>query len=128
MAAPLVAVLPAIFAAFWAGLKTVLLWFLARMHMVKIIICCTMLVAAFYVGKSLYSALVSQVATYIGGIQSSSPGAAPSTSLAILAKANYVLPITEMFALLAVYVSFAGFCLALKGLISGYKAIPFKAA
>lgn len=128
MAAPIVAVLPAVFAALWSGLKAVLLWFLARLHIVKIIAVCTVMLAAFYVGKQLYSSLVTQAAQYLGNISNSSPGSAGSVSFSLLAKANYVLPITEMFALLVVYVSFAGFCLALKGLIAGYKSIPFKAA
>lgn len=128
MAAPLAALLPAIFAALWEGLKSVLLWFLARLHIVKIIMVCTIVLSAFYVGKRLYSLLVDQVAVYLSQISAASPGSAGSVSFGLLAKANYVLPITEMFALLVVYVSFAGFCLALKGLIAGYKSIPFKGA
>lgn len=128
MAAPVAVVVPALLAAFWEGLKAVLLWFISRIHIVKIILVCTILISAFYVGKALYSGLVEQVATYLGNIASSSPGSAGSVAFSLLSKANYVLPLTEMFALLVVYVSFAGFCLALKGLIAGYKAIPFKAA
>ena len=127
MAAPLFVALPAIFTALWGGLVACFRWLIAHAHIAKIVGICLLIAGAFKVGRLAYVALCSAVSSYLLRISQSTPSGVSATA-SFLAKANYCLPISELFALLAVYVSFCGFCLALKFAIASYKAIPFKSA
>ena len=95
--------------------------------MIKIVGICLLIAAAFKVGRLAYNALVSALADKFAAIQNATPSGV-SVTATFLAKANYVLPISEMFSLLAVYLTMAGLCLSVKCLIAAYKAIPFKSA
>lgn len=125
--APVVPILSALGTALVSALVAAAKWIVDHMHIVKIVIVCTLIVAAFKAGKYAYGVLVESVSNYFDSLSASAPSAV-SASASFLAKANYVLPISEMFALLAVYVTCAGFCLGLKCVIAAYKAIPFKSA
>lgn len=127
MAAPIVALIPAILTAIWAGLVTVVKWCIDHYHIVKIVIVCSLITAAFWLGVKVYSALMSTLQEYFSEIAAASPSGTSGT-VDILAKANYVLPVSEMLALLVVYVTFASLCLSVKFILMGYKAIPFKNA
>ena len=127
MAAPLVALLPAILSALWAGLVVCFKWLIDHAHVIKIVGVCILITAAFKLGRFAYSALVDTVDSYLGDIAANAPQGR-AAAFSVLAKANYCLPVSETFALLLVYVTFASLCLGLKFVIAGYKAIPFKSA
>lgn len=127
MALPVVAWLPAIGAALWTGVVTTVKWCVNHYHIVKIVVVCTLICTAFYLGRKVYLFFNQLLTSYIGQLSSATPTVG-AYSGSLLAKANYVLPVTEMFALLGVYLVFAGLCLSLKFIIAGYKAIPFKSA
>ena len=125
--APLVPVLSGLASAIVSALVVAAKWIVDHLHIVKIVVVCTLIVAAFKAGRYAYNLLVDSVGDYISRISDGVPTGL-SASASFLAKANYVLPISEMFALLSVYVTLAGLCLGLKCVIAGYKAIPFKSA
>lgn len=128
MAFPVVALIPAIGAALWSGLVTCFKWCVDHYHIVKIIIVCTLICTAFYLGRKAYIYFTGLLSQYMSDISAASPQGASFSGASLLAKANYVLPVSEMFALLGVYIVFAGLCLSLKFIIAGYKALPFKSA
>lgn len=125
MALPAVALIPAILTAIWSGLVAVVRWCVDHYHIVKIVFVCTLITAAFYLGRKVYLALVSALQSYFTEMTNNSV-VAPAYTGSLLAKANYVLPVSEMFALLTVYLVFAGLCLSVRFILAGYKAIPFK--
>ena len=128
MAAPLVALLPAFLSALWAGLVVCFRWLIEHAHIAKIVLVCLLIIAAFRVGLFAHGWVMDSVTDYLMHIEEIAPTSSPSPVVSFLAKANYCLPISEMFALLSVYISFCGFCLGIKFLIASYKAIPFKSA
>lgn len=125
--APVAALIPAFLSALWVGLVACLKWLVNHAHIVKIVAVCALIVAAFKVGIIAYTAICSTVTTYLNRLNDSAPHGV-STTFSLLAKVNYCVPVSETFALLAVYVSFAALCLGLKFAIASYKAIPFKNA
>lgn len=127
MALPAVALVPAILSAIWTGLVAIVKWCVDHYHIVKIVIVCTLVITAFWLGVKVYSYLIETLTGYFSDLSAASPSGVQGTA-AILAKANYVLPVSEMFALLAVYITFASLCLSVKFVLMGYKAIPFKNA
>lgn len=125
--APIVAIVPAILAGLWSGLVGIAKWCVEHYHIVKIVIVCTLITMAFYFGRKAYIFFNDLLKEHLNQIAASTP-TGPGAGVSILAKANYVLPVSEMFALLSVYLTFAALCLSLKFIIMGYKAIPFKNA
>ncbi len=128
MAFPVVAALPAFLAALWSGLVVCFRWLVDHFHVVKIVGVCALIAGAFKVGILAYRTLVDNVSMWINELVNNVPNNNVSVVFSYLAKANYVLPLSEMFGLLSVYASFAAACLVIKGLIASYKAIPFKSA
>ena len=124
---PVVAWIPAVLGAIWSGLVAITKWTVDHYHIVKIVLVCTLIITAFWLGRKVYILFNTALQEYFSDMAGVVPQS-PSGVASFLAKANYVLPITEMFALLSVYIVFAGLCLSVKFLISGYKAIPFKNA
>lgn len=124
---PVVAWFPALLTAIWSGLVAIVKWTVEHYHIVKIIVVCTLICSAFYLGRKVYIFFNDTLHDYFSQMSGVTPQGSSGVA-SILAKANYVLPVTEMFALLSVYIVFAGLCLSVKFLISGYKAIPFKSA
>lgn len=127
MAGPVVVALPAFLSALWVGLVACFKWLIDHAHIVKIVGVCILITAAFKVGLMAYTWICGAVGEHLQAIRDSAPTAV-NTTFSLLAKVNYCVPVSETFALLAVYVSFAGLCLGLKFAIASYKAIPFKQA
>lgn len=126
MAAPLVFAVPAILSALWSGLLVLGKWFLTHAHVTKIVVVCLLIISAFYAGRVMHGFVMSQISSIIESINETQSGGF-STSLALLAKANYCLPLSEMLGLLGAYVLLAGQCMTLKFIISMWRSTPFKA-
>ena len=127
MSNPLFVSLPAIFAAFWSGIVAIVKWALEHAHTIKIAIVCFLVIAAFKLGHIVYSFFMQQLESYSQSINDSVPSGF-SYSLALLAKANYCLPVSEMLLLLSTYAVLAGLCISLRFFISLYRSVPFKSA
>lgn len=125
--APVAVVGSVIISAITSAIVAAFKWLVNHIHVVKIVGVCLLIAGAFKVGRLAYNTLVGALATKLAALDSAAPSGVSATT-AFLAKANYVLPLSEMFALLAVYVVIAGICMSLKCIIAGYKAIPFKSA
>ncbi len=127
MAAPLVVAVPAILSALWTGLVICCKWLVDHAHIAKIVTVCILISTSFWMGRKIYVALVSFLNTQLRSMANSVPHGV-SSSLDILAKANYCLPVSEMLALLSVYVSCWGLCMTLRFVLSMYRSVPFKNA
>ena len=127
MAAPAALAIPALLSALWTGLVVCFKWLIDHAHIAKVTVVCIIITSSFWMGVKIYTQFVALLNARLSSLSSSVPSGV-SVSLDILAKANYCLPVSEMLALLAVYISCWGLCMGLRFMISMYRNVPFKSA
>lgn len=112
----------------WA--KTFFSWCIRYSKWTMVLVCIPLFVLIPWVAikMSLYvmgaiNSSIGDVSSALGGVSSGGVSVA-----SFLAKANYILPLNEMFVLFGVYVSLVGSCLVIRGLTAIYRLIPLKAS
>ena len=130
MALPLVALLPWLVGAIKSAAVVSLAWIVKHYFLLKLFFLTVVIYTCARIALGFYVKLLDTVfeTMSVAGDKLGEVATLDITIGEFLAKANYVLPVSELFYLVGVFLSVYVSCLTANFLMWCWKAIPFKAA